>query len=68
MTQGSSGALTRQFRNATLGSSDIQNAIVHLEHARIFAFVGFICYHDGNFSLYLGKVHFEQEGSSIGTN
>jgi hypothetical protein len=52
MTQGSSGALTRQFRNATLRSSDATNASIHLEHAKIFTFVGFLFYHYGNFCLF----------------
>jgi hypothetical protein len=52
MSQGSSGALTRQFRNATLGSSDALNASIYLEHARIFRFVEFLFYHGGNFYLY----------------
>jgi hypothetical protein len=42
MTQDSSGALTRQFRNATLRSSVALNASIHHEHARIFTFVWFI--------------------------
>jgi hypothetical protein len=38
MSQGSSSALTRQFRNGTLGSLDALNASIHLEHTRIFIF------------------------------
>jgi hypothetical protein len=60
MTQGSSGTLTRQFRNATLRSSDTLNASIHLEHARIFTFIGFLFYHSGNFCLYQAKVYFNK--------
>jgi hypothetical protein len=49
MSQDSSGALTRQFRDATPRSSDALNTSIHLEHARIFTFVGFLFYHGGNF-------------------
>jgi hypothetical protein len=52
MSQGSSGVLTRQFRNTILESSDALNASIHLEHARIFTFVEFLFYHSGNFYLY----------------
>jgi hypothetical protein len=58
MIQGSLGALTRQFRNATLGSSDALNTSIHLKYARIFTFVGFF-YHGDNFYLYKEKIHFE---------
>jgi hypothetical protein len=65
MTQGSSGALTRQFRNAILRSLVALDAPIHLEHARIFTFVVIIFYHSGNFNLYKVEVYFEQEESSI---
>jgi hypothetical protein len=52
MSQDSLGALTRLFGNTTLGSSDALNASIHLEHARIFTFVGFLFYHGRNFYLY----------------
>jgi hypothetical protein len=65
---GSSGALTRQFRNATPISLDALNSIVHLKNTLEVLFLLDFFYHGQNFTLYRVEVHFEQDGSSIVTN
>jgi hypothetical protein len=67
MSQSSLDALTRQFRNATLGSSDALNASIHLEHTRIFTFVEFLfttveisIYTKRKFTLNKRKVRLQQ--------
>jgi hypothetical protein len=65
---GSSGALTRQFRNATPKILDALNASVHLKNMLEVLFLSDLFYHGQNFTLYRPEVHFEQDGCSIVTN
>jgi hypothetical protein len=57
MSQGSSSALTRQFRNGNLGSSDALNALIPLEHTRIFIFLSIL--------LSRQKINLIPSGSSL---
>jgi hypothetical protein len=65
---GSSGALTRQFGNATPESLNALNTAVHLKNTLEVLFLLDLFYHGQNFTLYLLEVHFEQDGCSIVTN